>query len=228
MSAPNLLNDDGNASFATALMMSHHGFRRDLARFARALQALAGGGDNGKVAALREEWRRYRDAIHGHHTAEDQGVFPQLRGQQPSLAATLDQLSADHRRIDPLLERGDRAFAQLPATAEAAAVVAELSSLLDPHLAIEEAQVVPHLREARQFPPPTTEAELQLYADGFAWACDGVAPEVVERLYAMLPESLTSRLPAARAAYEARSQGVWGASAPGRSRTAIPDWLPGG
>src|SRR5688572_15584378 len=130
MSAPNLLNDDGNASFATALMMSHHGFRRDLARFALALKALAGGAEPSKVAALREEWRFYRGAIHGHHTAEDQGVFPQLRGEHPSLSATIEKLTADHRRIDPLLARGDRAFAQLPETAEAAAVVAELTSLL--------------------------------------------------------------------------------------------------
>jgi len=35
--APNLLNDDGTASIATALMSSHHAFRRDLARFAHAL-----------------------------------------------------------------------------------------------------------------------------------------------------------------------------------------------
>ena len=37
-SAPRLLNDDGTASIATALMSSHHGFRRDLGRFARALE----------------------------------------------------------------------------------------------------------------------------------------------------------------------------------------------
>jgi len=31
-SAPALLDDDGEASVATAIMMSHHGLRRDLAR----------------------------------------------------------------------------------------------------------------------------------------------------------------------------------------------------
>src|SRR5947207_3118189 len=35
---PDLLNDDGSASIATALLMSHHGFRRDIARFAVALE----------------------------------------------------------------------------------------------------------------------------------------------------------------------------------------------
>ena len=40
---PQLLNDDGTASIATAIMMSHHGFRRDLARFARALAQIAAG-----------------------------------------------------------------------------------------------------------------------------------------------------------------------------------------
>ena len=35
---PNLLNDDGSASMATLLMMSHHAFRRDLGRLLRAVE----------------------------------------------------------------------------------------------------------------------------------------------------------------------------------------------
>ena len=98
---PQLLNDDGSASMATALMMSHHAFRRDLARFAAAL--------------------------HGHHQAEDTGIFPGLR----SAAPVVEALEADHRRIDPLLERADAAFGGLPAAREEAlAVVGQLQDLL--------------------------------------------------------------------------------------------------
>src|SRR6186713_1584177 len=119
---PNLLNDDGTASIATAIMMSHHGFRRDLARFAIALDRVASG-DRSKVDALREEWQRYRGTLHGHHEAEDQGLFPNLKSQEPALAAVIDQLTADHRRIDPLLAQGDLAFEKLPETDGAKAVI---------------------------------------------------------------------------------------------------------
>jgi hypothetical protein len=236
MSAPNLLNDDGSASMATALMMSHHGFRRDIDRFGKALAALPAA-DQTKAAAvpsavaleaLKEEWQFFHKALHGHHHAEDTGLFPHLQSEHGELAALFAKLTDDHRHIDPLLERGDRAFAKLPDKADAVAVVAELSALLDPHLASEEAQVVQFLRSAKGFPPPATDAEADMYAQGFAWACDGIAPEVLERLYAMLPEGLTSRLTAARAAFEARCLRVWGSLAPAESRKPVPAWLPGG
>jgi hemerythrin-like domain-containing protein len=225
--APNLLNDDGTASIATTLMMSHHGFRRDIALFGLALRGV-GEGDHSRVAALQQEWKSYRGTLHGHHEAEDQGIFPFLRSQHPSHGAVIDQLTADHRRIDPLLERGDRAFAQLPGAEAAAAVVAELSRLLDAHLASEEAQVIPFLREVKAFPPPQSDAEAGMYAEGFAWASHGVASDVLTRVHALLPETVTSRLPAARTAFEERCVRAWGSAESGASRTAIPDWLAGG
>ena len=82
-SPPNLLNDDGSASMATAFMMSHHGFRRDIARFAIALRRLAEG-DHGRASALQQEWQSYHATLHGHHTVEDTGIFPNLR-QDPAL-----------------------------------------------------------------------------------------------------------------------------------------------
>jgi hypothetical protein len=225
--APTLLDDDGSASMATALMMSHHGFRRDLARFAVALGRLAAG-DQARAGALREEWPRFRATLHGHHEAEDKGLLPSLKTQHAALVPILDGLHADHRRIDPILEEGDAAFAGLPATAAAAAaasVVARLRELLAPHLATEEAHVIPHLRAAKQFPPPTSDAEAELYAHGFAWASHGVAEEVLERVWTMLPPSLASRLPAARAAFARRCEEVWGTAEAGASRTPVPDWI---
>jgi len=59
-----LLNDDGSASMATALLMSHHAFRRDIARFAIALRGLGSPGA-AQVAGLQGEWAHYRAALHG-------------------------------------------------------------------------------------------------------------------------------------------------------------------
>src|SRR5215471_586561 len=155
-SGTKLLNDDGSASMATLLMMSHHGLRRDLARFKTALERVAKG-DATRIEALKTEWKGYHMTLHGHHASEDNGVFPDLREKHPALRAVLDGLGADHRQIDPLLERGDAAFAALPKTPDAEAVIGELITLLDRHLAVEESEVVPHLRAAKAFPPPPNE-----------------------------------------------------------------------
>jgi hemerythrin-like domain-containing protein len=216
------LNDDGTASIATAVMMSHHGFRRDLRRFAQALDRM---GDTSRESALREEWQKFHAALHGHHESEDNGLFPNLSREHESVRATIEKLAADHRRIDPLLERGDRAFAELPKRDEAIAVVRELRTLLDPHLALEEAELIPFLRGAKQFPTPATDEVAEMYAQGFAWAMNGVAPEVLVQVQKMLPENLLAKLPAARAAFDARCERVWGTAKAGASRTPIPDVL---
>jgi Hemerythrin HHE cation binding domain len=220
--APRFLNDDGTASMATPFLASHHGLRRDLRHFARALTA---SDVASRAEALREEWKSYHAALHGHHTAEDTTMFPNMKKEHPQLAATIDKLTADHHRIDPLLQNADLAFAALPDTKPAAALITELSELLAPHLAIEEAEIVPLLRNARAFPTPANDAEAEMFAGGFAWCAYGVAPEVLAKLFAMLPESITSRLPAARAAFEARSERAFGSTKAGASQTADPDWI---
>jgi hypothetical protein len=222
MSAPNLLNDDGSASMATMLMMSHHAFRRDLARFGVALEKVAAG-DTSAVEALRSEWQNYRGALHGHHMMEDSRVFPHLASEHASVAPTIARLMQEHHLIDPWLERGDHAFDGLPDTHAAKHVIAELKVLLEPHLAAEEAEVVPFLRAAKEFPAPATDAEAELYAQGFAWSTHGIAGEVLERVFSILPESLTSRLPAARADFERRCERVWGSARAGSATTPIPN-----
>jgi len=219
---PNLLNDDGSASMATMFMMSHHGLRRDLLRFERALAA-EGELEAGRVEALRAEWQSYRATLHGHHHMEDTGMFPRLREVSPELFACIDDLAEQHRQIDPLLARGDHAFAELPSRAAALGVVRDMRALLEPHLAQEEAHIVPVIRGAGAFPGPSTEAEADLYAQGFAWSSHGIAPDILEKVYALLPEAVTSRLPAAGAAFEARCQRAWGSAQAGAARTPIPD-----
>jgi hemerythrin-like domain-containing protein len=224
--APNLLNDDGSASMATMIMMSHHGLRRDLARFAAALAQAV---DPSRAQALREEWQSFHQTLHGHHEAEDNGMFPNMRSQSESLGKTLDRLSADHRLIDPLLERGDRAFAELAGNQRAAEqVVRQLSELLTPHLALEESELIPLIRGAKEFPPPPNDEVAAMYAKGFAWAMDGIAPEVLEQVYGMLPGVLRERLPAAREAFAERRQRVWGRLPPLASTTSVPAFAASG
>jgi hypothetical protein len=221
-----LLGPDGSASMATALMSSHHAFRRDVGQFALAL-AKVQAGDTTRVAALQEEWKWLRSALHGHHEVEDNNMFPGMKSAHPELAPALERLSHDHRKIDPLLERGDQAFAELPDAARASVVIRELAALLDEHLAFEEANVTPLLRNAKEFPAPATDEEAAMYAQGFSWSMHGLAPSVLAALDVMLPKSMTTKLPAARKAFEARCERVWGTAKTGESTTSVPDWLLG-
>jgi hypothetical protein len=63
MTASLLLDEAGDASIATALMMSHHGFRRDLAQFTAALMPLSGGSTStarlpAAPASFEQRWTR--------------------------------------------------------------------------------------------------------------------------------------------------------------------------
>jgi hemerythrin-like domain-containing protein len=222
---PNLLNDDGTASMATAFLSAHHGFRRDIRQFAGAVGRIASG-DTSRVAAVREEWTRFRNTLHGHHVVEDNQIFPGLKAQHPELASVIDGLLADHRKIDPLLEEGDKAFAGLPDERRPTVrVIGSLGGLLHSHLETEETHVVQFLRDAKAFPAPASDAELEMYAQGFAWSSHGIAQEVLDKLYEMLPPAVVEKLPAAREAFAKRCKEVWGTSAAGGSKTSIPDWL---
>jgi hemerythrin-like domain-containing protein len=202
-------------------MMSHHALRRDLRAFDAALARVAGG-DASRVKELGGEWTWYRNALHGHHMMEDSRIFPQLIQDHAATAPIVERLSAEHRRIDPMLERGDAAFSDAFDVAAARGVVRELSELLEAHLAVEEAELVPFLRDARSFPAPGSDAEAEQYAQGFAWSMHGIHPDVLSRVTAMLPDALTSRLPEAQAKFAERCARVWGSAEAGAARTPIP------
>ncbi|HTK05164.1 MAG TPA: hemerythrin domain-containing protein [Candidatus Eisenbacteria bacterium] len=219
---PNLLNDDGSASMATMLLLSHHAFRRDIGRFIRAVAQIKAG-DASRAEAVRGEWEKsYRQALHGHHTMEDSTIFPDIRSKHPDLAYALDTLTQQHHQIDPVLEKGDAAFADLAHPEHAEAVLGELKTLLEQHLEFEEAQITPSLRDGKEFPVPADENMAAMYAQGFSWSMQGIAPEVLEQVRKMLPDILLAKLPAAQAEFEARSERVWGSYAVGSSTTPVP------
>lgn len=220
--APNLLNDDGTASMATMLLMAHHAFRRDIARFIKAVEQIKAGNAS-RTDALHEEWEKsYRAALQGHHTIEDTSIFPDIRQKHPDLASALDILTEQHHKIDPVLEKGDEAFADLGHPEKAEAVLHELKMLLDEHLTFEEANITPSLRDAKEFPAPPDDATAVMYAEGFSWSMQGIAPPVLDQVKKLLPEILLVKLPAAQKNFEIRSERVWGTYSVGRVTTPIP------
>ncbi len=220
---PNLINDDGIGSMATILLMSHHAFRRDIARFIRAIQEIKAG-DASRADVVRGEWEKsFRQALHGHHLMEDAKIFPDIKSQHPELAVALDTLTEQHHKIDPVLEKADAAFGDLAHPERAEAVLKELQALLDEHLAFEEARITSSLRDAKEFPAPADENMAAMYAQGFAWSMQGVAPEVLDAVRAFLPEILLEKLPDAQSEFEARSERVWGTYAVGFATTSVPE-----
>jgi len=88
----------------------------------------------------------YCRIVTGHHTLEDQAVFPHLRAAEPGLAPVLDRLADEHKTIHHVLEDVDAALVEHLRSAEGFAGLQEaadiLTDVLLSHLAYEEAQLV--------------------------------------------------------------------------------------
>ena len=87
--------------------------------------------------------------LHGHHTSEDEGLWPLVRRRNPAAGALLDSLEAEHRRISPaaaaLTAAGQRyaATAADEPRAELAGALDALADVLFPHLDREVEEAMP-------------------------------------------------------------------------------------
>lgn len=224
MNAPALLNDDGTASVATLLMMSHFGFRRDVVRMRRALGAF-NAGDAPRAAALHGAWKAYAAKLHGHHTAEDERMFPGMRAT-PGLAPVLDQLGADHAQLDPLVTRLEEALGRMGQrdASEALDLVHRFEALLFRHLEQEEAAITPVLRGASAGAmPPIPEAELPLLVDGLVWSAEGISDDIVALAHRGMPAAVLAQLDTARQRYTEECNRLWGGVARPTGRTSMPE-----
>ena len=88
----------------------------------------------------------YCRIVTGHHSLEDQAVFPHLRAREPGLGPVIDRLASEHEIIHDVLEDLDAELVALLARPgdftrlQQAADV--LTDVLLSHLAYEEAQLV--------------------------------------------------------------------------------------
>ena len=127
----------------TPMYASHDAFRRDLERLAAAVAD--GRADTGPV---RAGWENFKHQLHVHHTAEDSDLWPRVRervaGRVRDLAL-LDDMEAEHGRIDPLLDAVDAALVeQVP---ELPDLVRALRATLDDHLKHEEDAALPLMQD---------------------------------------------------------------------------------
>jgi hemerythrin-like domain-containing protein len=81
----------------------------------------------------------------GHHTLEDQSMFPFLRHREPALNPVIDRLAEEHEVIAGILEEVDQAIVALVSSAGIDTVVAAIDRLTDAmssHLSYEERELV--------------------------------------------------------------------------------------
>jgi len=88
----------------------------------------------------------YCRIVTGHHTLEDQAVFPHLRAADAGLAPVLDRLADEHKTIHQVLEDVDAALVEHLRSTEGFDGLQEaadiLTDVLLSHLAYEEAELV--------------------------------------------------------------------------------------
>ena len=93
---------------------------------------------------LRQNCLEFCHLLHGHHTAEDGGVFPALEREHPELAPVLDRMRAEHVVVTDLMARIQALVADM-GSGDAARLKTELDRLsgeLEAHLDYEETFLV--------------------------------------------------------------------------------------
>ncbi|MEP7026295.1 MAG: hemerythrin domain-containing protein [Actinomycetota bacterium] len=138
---------DGPAD-TTMMGVVHDALRRDIARLQTALAPPAIPDDN-RRHALAQHALWMMDFLHDHHRGEDEGLWPLVTDRNPQAAELLAGMEAEHALIVPAADRMTAAArwydheADTPRRREFAAALDELTTVVLPHLAREEADVMP-------------------------------------------------------------------------------------
>jgi hypothetical protein len=137
----------------SAMFVMHHGFRRDLRDFVRAVPVTPTT-DAQSWAALARRWRNVATALHHHHRVEDRWIWPPLLEAADAAGdgagrEVLEAMEAEHATIDPVLDvcaGGFRAMLSSPDAASRDRLAADLGrarDVLGEHLAHEERAALP-------------------------------------------------------------------------------------
>lgn len=138
-------NAPADVAFMRAL---HAALRRDLARLGDVAGRLDGAAAPPTVLA---GWDEFRAQLENHHTAEDEDLWPVLRGELSDAdeLASVNAMAEEHKQLPAALAAVDAAMRDGGLTEP----VASLSAILLDHLAHEERELLPlieqHMSEAQ-------------------------------------------------------------------------------
>jgi len=130
------------------MVLVHRGFRRDF-RMLPALVRAVPEGDTERAETVGFHLEKLADALHHHHTAEDELLWPLLLERATLHTELINRMEAQHERIHQPLERIAELNPRWRRTAaardrdELADVIARASVALDEHLTDEEQEILP-------------------------------------------------------------------------------------
>ncbi|MFI8391394.1 hemerythrin domain-containing protein [Streptomyces sp. NPDC085540] len=181
----------------TVTYAMHDALRRDLAQLDRL--TTAADHDPRQVLATAAGWRLFKKALHAHHTAEDDALWPSLRRNlagRPRDLALLEVMEAEHAAIGTVIRAIDGALADPGAGSLRLGQLADaLTRGLAGHLEHEEEAVLPLIQRvltADQWGHFGRIQDQHVDQDApllLPWLLDGADERTAERLLARLPAS---------------------------------------
>lgn len=175
----------------------HAAVRRDLARFAGALASFPDG-SAARAAQLHTAWKYFYGELDYHHHGEHDIAWPALESVGVP-KATLDQMDAEHDRLAEALGTADTAFAALARTPteasakDAGVAIGTLQTVVDEHLAHEEAELEPVYQAKKDTPEMKamgrkfSKRNAKEAGDFFAWLQNGATANEQAALRANVP-----------------------------------------
>jgi len=140
----------GTAALEMALV--HRAFRTELHNTTELVRG-SDPGDRRRSTLVADHLTFIADALHHHHLAEDELVWPKLRTRASGRGADADRMQQQHDGIAPVMDRVRviaarwRRSPERAVTDELASALEALSARVDEHLADEEANAVPLIDE---------------------------------------------------------------------------------
>lgn len=175
----------------------HAAVRRDLARLGGALDSVSDG-DQKRAADLGRAWRNLRDQLRHHHEQEDTILFPVMVHLGID-SALVEVLESEHQAMARALGEIDTAMgsyvtsASAPDAADAADAVRRGTVVVEQHLAHEEEELEPLVRqhlESSEWKAAMRQIRKQPPRRAgwfFAWVEDGASPEAQQFLASEVP-----------------------------------------
>jgi hemerythrin-like domain-containing protein len=198
----------------TLMYAMHNALRRELEHIARITARMDD--DPRRILASAAGWVIFKKALHIHHGAEDDALWPAMRqalADRPDDLALVEAMEAEHAAIDPLIAAIDAAVADRDSGPERVGdLTGALAGALGGHLTHEEGEALP-LIEATVTPQQWQHfGEVHRSRTGpdaprlTPWLLDGADEQTVATMLALLPEPV-------RAAYRDQWQPAYAALA---------------
>ncbi len=174
----------------TLMYSTHDAFRRDISKLGQAVDA-----GRANVPRVLAGWHAFQQQLSIHHLAEDTALWPRVptaAAVRPDALKLLEEMEAEHAKLDPLLESVGRLIRNGSPTLRAE--VDRLESVLDFHLKHEETAALPLIQQVlsqadwRRFAANIRKRQgLSGAAFYVPWAIDGVSHDERRRFFGAMP-----------------------------------------